>query len=138
MTAYSLPILGGKLYVASSPKLASSILQKRTLSFEPLIDTFVRTLVGMEGREMDLWTNPEFRTAIFKVLYKGLAGPSLIDLTRSGVSNLATSLDEIPFDQLEPRDFYCWTRETVSRAVMRGFYGKSSPWENSGVMQSFW
>ncbi|KAI3552759.1 prostacyclin synthase [Colletotrichum abscissum] len=138
MTAYSLPILGSKLYVASSPQLASSIFQKRTLSFEPLIDTFVRTLVGMEGRGMDLWTNPEFRTAIFKVLYKGLAGPSLIDLTRSGVSNLATSLDEIPFDQLEPRDFYCWTRETVSRAVMRGFYGKLSPWENSGVMQSFW
>ncbi|KAK1634667.1 hypothetical protein BDP81DRAFT_51031 [Colletotrichum phormii] len=109
MTAYSLPILGSKLYIASSPQLASSIFQKRTLSFEPLIDTFVRTLVGMEGHGLELWTNPEFRTAIFKVLYKGLTGPSLNDLTISGVSNVASSLNRMPLDQLELKDFHCWT-----------------------------
>ncbi|KAJ3941460.1 uncharacterized protein N0V96_008169 [Colletotrichum fioriniae] len=27
-------------------------------------------------------------------------------------------------DQFGPRDLYCWTRETVSRAIMGGFYGK--------------
>lgn len=138
MTAYSLPILGSKLYVASSPQLASSIFQKRTLSFEPLIDTFVRTLVGMEGHGMELWTNPEFRTTIFKVLYKGLSGPSLTDLARLGVTNLANSLNEMSLDQFGPRDLYCWTRETVSRAIMGGFYGKLSPWENTAIMQSFW
>ncbi|KAL2881688.1 hypothetical protein SGCOL_002836 [Colletotrichum sp. CLE4] len=138
MTAYSLPILGRKLYVASSPQLASSIFQKRTLSFEPLIDTFVRTLVGMEGHGMELWTNPEFRTAIFKVLYKGLTGPSLNDLTTSGVSHLASFLNKKPLDQFDSKDLHCWTRETVSKAIMGGFYGKLSPWEDSAVMRSFW
>ncbi|OHF03754.1 prostacyclin synthase [Colletotrichum orchidophilum] len=138
MLAYSLPILGGNLYVASSPQLASSIFQKRTLSFEPLIDRFVRTLVGMEGHGMELWTNPAFRTAIFKVLYKGLTGPSLNELTKSAVSHLATSLNKMPLDQRESIDFHCWTRETLSKTIMGGFYGKLSPWEDPMVMRSFW
>lgn len=133
-----MPILGGKLYVASSPQLAASVFEKRTLSFEPLIDGFVRTLVGLDGQGMQLWTDPEFRTAIFRVLYRGLGGQSLADLTTGAVSKAANYFNELPPGQLEVVDFYGWIRKVVATNVMSGFYGDLSPFSDPKVLQSFW
>ncbi|KAK6208612.1 prostacyclin synthase [Colletotrichum tabaci] len=138
LSAYTLPILGGKLYVASSPQLAASVFEKRTLSFEPLIDSFVRTLVGLDGQGMQLWTDPEFRTAIFRVLYRGLGGQSLADLTTGAVSKAANYFNELPPGQLEVVDFYVWIRKVVATNVMGGFYGDLSPFSDPRVLQSFW
>ncbi|KAF6809128.1 prostacyclin synthase [Colletotrichum sojae] len=138
MPTYTLPILGGKLYVTTSAKVASSIFQKRTLTFEPLIDTFVRSLVGMDGRGMELWTSPDFRGAIFKVLYRGLSGQPLADLTASASANVAGFLNSMSQDELRVDNFYGWTRRVVSESVMGGFYGSLSPWRDPEVMDSFW
>lgn len=131
-------MLGGKLYVTTSAKVASSIFQKRTLTFEPLIDTFVRSLVGMDGKGMELWTSPDFRGAIFKVLYRGLSGQPLADLTAAASANVTGFLNSMGQDELHVDNFYGWTRRVVSESVMGGFYGRLSPWRDPEVMDSFW
>ncbi|OBR05616.1 Prostacyclin synthase [Colletotrichum higginsianum IMI 349063] len=87
---------------------------------------------------MQLWTDPEFRTAIFRVLYRGLGGQSLADLTTGAVSKAANYFNELPPGQLEVVDFYVWIRKVVATNVMSGFYGDLSPFSEPRVLQSFW
>lgn len=138
MPTYTLPMLGGKLYVTTSVKVASSVFQNRTLTFQPLMDTFVRLLVGMEGKGLELWTSPDFRGAIFKTLYRGLSGQPLADLSAAAGANAADFLNSMGHEEMSVDDFYGWTRKAVSGSVMGGFYGKLSPWKDSEVMDSFW
>lgn len=138
LPAYTLPVLGSKLYIALSPKLASSIFRSRTLSFDESRLAFMGQIVGAEGQALEIWKDSDFTGEFFKVLRRGLTGQSLASITATAYGNVAKSLNRLASDELDVDDLYIWAREIVAVAITTSFYGTKSPWKRPEVLQTFW
>ncbi|KAF9871981.1 alpha-mannosyltransferase och1 [Colletotrichum karsti] len=138
MQAHTLPILGHKLYVASSPQLAAAVLRARTLSFEPLLAGFADIMLGLEGPGLDMWKTPDYHVAFFKVLHTGMSGKDLYSFTKALVSNTAEFLSGLSREPTEVDDFYEWGRQVLTVAVTTDLYGAKNPLKDPKMRETFW
>ncbi|WYZ39964.1 hypothetical protein EsH8_IV_000305 [Colletotrichum jinshuiense] len=138
MPAHTLPILGRKLYVVSSPYLAAAVMRKRTLSFAPLLANFTNIMLGLDGPGLDMWKGPDFHAAYFRVLYKGLGGESLANLTTALVGNTTNILSRMPHSDVDVTNFYEWIREVLTAATTAALYGSKNPLKEPKMIETFW
>ncbi|OLN82432.1 25-hydroxycholesterol 7-alpha-hydroxylase 4 [Colletotrichum chlorophyti] len=140
LSAYTLPILGGKLYVMSTPEMAWSVLRKRSLTFKPVLEAFAFKLVGVNGRGREIYQDPTYNAAFFTDIHRGLSGmsPMLAHISAQAGADIANFMNDLPQKELEVDDFFSWTRLIISRGITTSFFGRKNPWNDPKIMELFW
>ncbi|OHF00841.1 hypothetical protein CORC01_03915 [Colletotrichum orchidophilum] len=123
---FTLPMLGGKMYVITEPELVQAALRNRSLSFDPFLRDLIKGMAGASAQTMKAWDDPAFYGPWVKIIYGGMAGQSLLGLNVSAVGGIAAVLNEIG-DDMEIADLYKWTREVFTLASTDSLYGSKNP-----------
>jgi hypothetical protein len=137
--AATLPILGGKVYLVSSPTLVDPILKNRDLSFDPHVNDFIEgtTSVGKVG--MGIFKSPEFHPAWVKIIYSSMTGVELLNMNVRAVDNIASRLnDSVAEDSINVDNFYDWIRNVMLGAASDALWGPANPFRDPSNAQDYW
>ncbi|KAJ0313153.1 hypothetical protein COL516b_000080 [Colletotrichum fioriniae] len=135
---FTLPMLGGKMYVITEPELAQAALRNRSLSFDPFLRDLIKGMAGASAQTMTSWDDPAFYGPWVKSIYGGMAGQSLLGLNISAVRGIATALNEIG-DDVEVANLYKWNRELFTLASTDSLYGSKNPLRvDKKLIEAYW
>ncbi|ORY62501.1 cytochrome P450 [Pseudomassariella vexata] len=129
---YTLPVLNGKIYIATSPPLIQSALRGKDLSFDPFVVDFAQKLLGLDEATMAIIRDESKGTTtnadMTKAIHGGLSGGNLLRTNRAVLEDVAAQLNAFPLgnDGLEIPDFWIWLRNLLSAATTKALYGKKA------------
>ncbi|KAH8682620.1 cytochrome P450 [Xylariales sp. PMI_506] len=136
---YTLPILGGKLYVINSPELAQSAIRSRTLNFEPYVTEFIRNMTKTSAAAMEIYENPDFFSQWHQIVYSSLTGQHLMGINLATLQTLTKSLNEVPRDGLAVPDIFLWMRDLMTLASTNSLLGDKNPWKyDARLFEAYW
>lgn len=149
LPAYTLPILGGKLYIVSAPDLIMSVQRNsKTLSFDSLVVNATPRVCNLspesagplnanvDGSEGDWGLTREFHVALHAAL---APGESLNKLSRRMIECVGSSLEKLAADGKGSRiGLLEWVRHEVTLASTESIYGPQNPLADPEVARAFW
>ncbi|KAI9150687.1 phospholipid-translocating P-type ATPase [Paramyrothecium foliicola] len=136
---YTLPILGGKLYLFTSPGFTDAVFKNRALSFDPHIRDFVAGSTGIDRAGLDIYENQEFYAAWLKIVYGSMTGPELLKMNIRAVDNIALALNQaITRDVTTIDNFFDWIRTLMLVASSEALWGTKSPFRDPENVQHYW
>lgn len=145
---FSIPILGSKIYIVTSPPLVSK-LQKMTdsLSFGPIIAKFSKQISGcseesckiidynVDGSLGDHGMVINFRNSIHSEL---APGPSLDAMNRAMVQDVKRSADTLASKGTQRLNLGIWLRHELTMATTNAVFGPGNPYLNPEIEDAFW
>ena len=147
---YTLPILNGRMYIATSPGWAQAIQKAhKTLFFNTLVAQAMKNLFVLDEPSMALVNdnlNGEsgkrdgIMLAIHDMMQTTLApGPELDDLNKSILNKLAPDVNGMAKGGTVRINFYDWLRHHFSIASVSALWGARNPFTlYPDVEQAFW
>ncbi|KAH7311472.1 cytochrome P450 [Stachybotrys elegans] len=139
LPAHTLSVLGGKLYIVNSPKLAEAVLRNRSLSFEPFVRDFMKGATNIDSRNMKIFESEEFSSQWIKILYASMTGSELLKLNVQAIRHFGKYMAKLPTDRgFEVENFYIWVRNTISNASTTSLYGSHNPLSDPRLVEAYW
>lgn len=135
---FTMPILGSKTYIITSPTAVQDCLRKKTLAFEPFIQQFAARELLITGdslkivkhlptHEGESYLLGDFHAAIHASL---AVGPGLHKMNASVLNSVAGIINSIDGDSdLKVDSFYVWLRDSFTFATSKALFGVHDPFE---------
>ena len=124
----TLPMMGGKMYLISSPPLIAAAMRNRDLSLAPYAVKFSGNLFGIPQEYLDRWSRPGWFDGLVHVVHNSLAGDNLRETNVACYRELAAILNQYEGGRtIELPNARDWLAEVVTRAFTRALFGEKNP-----------
>lgn len=143
---YALPIMCWKMYIVTSPPMASALNRvPKNLSFRPIQVGLVER-VGSLPQQTDKINKTNLMDeegqgimgAIHDVMYSMLpSGPPLEKLTQAVLDHVAENLQQLPHDKMEV-GLYDLCKVIMGRSTVSALYGKGTPLDHPSFIPDYW
>ncbi|KXJ86793.1 cytochrome P450 [Microdochium bolleyi] len=130
-------VANGKMYMVTSPKLITSVFANPDLQFLPILTELIAPLAPLSARQKrDLQSGIFLKwvTAVPRML-SGEVGRGILHRTQH---SFREQLESLISTGLEVNDIGLWIRNTMSRAILKGFLGDVSWASDQAFIQTVW
>ncbi|KAH8658365.1 cytochrome P450 [Xylariales sp. PMI_506] len=145
MPIATLPMLGGKMYVAWSPSLIHSAMRHKNLTFDETSLQFAQRIFGLSNDAMSRIRGSVDHTAssmsgdIMAGMKTTLMGQPLYRMNVTALKYVASILNSVNQNGFEIPDVYLWLRKVMTLATAEGLYGAKSPLrDDPSLLDNLW
>ncbi|KAI9735472.1 MAG: hypothetical protein M1818_006478 [Claussenomyces sp. TS43310] len=138
--AYTLPMMGGKVYFVASPELVNAMIKSRSLSFDPVLHATIAKLFTISKAGVRKYVDPStgVEARWTKNFYGCLNGVELKEINKAVLTDLFRQLDELP-DEVNVEDCWLWLRDKLSFASTTAMLGRDNPFcAHPSLVDDYW
>ncbi|CCD44404.1 similar to cytochrome P450 [Botrytis cinerea T4] len=138
--AYTLPMMGGKVYFVASPELVNAMIKSRSLSFDPVLRSTIAKLFTISKEGVRKYVDPSIglETRWTKNFYGCLNGVQLKEINKAVLTDVFRQLDELP-DEVNVEDSWLWLRDKLSFASTAAMLGRDNPFcAHPSLVDDYW
>lgn len=133
MSAATLPMLNGKVYVLWDTPMIHSAMRHKNLTFDVLSMEFAQRVFGLSDLTMEKLWGPDHNietsaAGVTMHRIKGaMQGQHLYRMNARALNYVADELNGMDSDGLKIQSLYEWLRSFMTIATSEGIYGKDNP-----------
>ncbi len=144
MAIATLPMLGGKVYVAWSPSVVQSALRSKHMTFDVFSLEFAQRVFGLSDDTMKiLWGNGKIEeTVVPEIMHSikaAMMNQHLFRMNVRALTYVAERINAIDERGLDIDDLYPWLRHLMGMATAEALYGHENPTrKDPSILDSTW
>jgi hypothetical protein len=138
--AYTLPILGNKLYVLKSPEMVQAMFRNTDLTFDQHFNSAMGFITGIPDQRRGEVMPTAVRDEYVRSFTSLMAQDKLYQMNMVALGATSQELARLPRDNpLRVADFNLWLRDLLVLVTSVGLFGRKNPFVgNRELDEGFW